>query len=302
MNTNDSIITAVLWSLDRCMVSFYQQPSEKEPRKLIETHNLPNANLSYCDITVLKIAPPAVNRLAHLAKLNVQNNKLTSLPAELWQLTGLRELNIGKNHITHIPPDIARLVNLCEFYVHKNAIHELPAQVGRLKNLRVLDITSNKLTFLPSEVLELNLDDLWCDGNDFTVDPSWKPMEDSYGMPTKSSDDCEILSLRSVCCQTIGAVILDNPDQIDELQHSCLTPAMLEQLSVASDPVCAPRCSICRSVIFHDGLSLVHIDTFKQASIPFVYRACSQTCSYKVRTEKQDVLSLQTLSLQSYQT
>ncbi|KAI9495467.1 hypothetical protein BDB00DRAFT_813460 [Zychaea mexicana] len=287
---NDTIITAVLWYLNGCMVSFYQQSNENDDRKRpLETLNLPYPNLSYKQINILKITQPAVNRLSYLSTLNLQNNRLTTLPPELWQLTGLQELNIGKNQITHIPDDIGYLVNLRELYAYDNAIQEVPSQLGRLTVLRVLDLTSNRLRWLPAEVLRMKLINLWIDKNKVLIKEeqppvSWKQLAAGlYMMPSSPSSSSfdEIMSLRSTCIQIIGQAILDDPDQLTALQDSCLTQIMLEQLSI--DPGCALLCTICQNVIFHGGLCLIYFDKFifeqsTMTKIPFLYRTCSQTC------------------------
>ncbi|KAI7852462.1 hypothetical protein BDC45DRAFT_537354 [Circinella umbellata] len=294
MNRNDTIITAVLWYLNGCMVSFYQQSDGEEQKRPLETVNLPYPNLSYRDINILKITQPAVNRLSYLATLNLQNNQLTTLPAELWQLTGLQELNISRNQIKSIPPEIANLVSLREFYAYNNQIQELPSQLGRLTDLRVLDLTSNKLNYLPVELLSLNMNRIWVDKNELfstkkkNMDgwKQWQKKEASSSPIYIPSAADDILSLRSTCIQTIGEAILDDPDQKEALQESCLTQGMLEQLSV--DPKSAPRCSVCQNIMFHDGLWLIHFDSFlKLTSIPFLHRTCSHTCWTDIRLKLQ---------------
>ncbi|KAI9259444.1 hypothetical protein BDA99DRAFT_538408 [Phascolomyces articulosus] len=287
MSCNDTVTTAVLWYLNGCMVSIYQQSDEEEQKRPLETLNLPYPNLSYKNINILKITQPAVNRLSYLATLNLQNNQLGTLPPELWQLTGLQELNISRNQITNIPPDIAHLVNLCDFYAYSNQIQELPSQMGRLTDLRVLDLTANKLNYLPAELLRMKFNRIWIDKNDLLsskeegVHDGWKQLQGRH-----FSSLGGILSLRSTCIQTIGQALLDDPDQRKLLQESCLTPGMLEQLSV--DPISASRCTVCQNIMFHDDLRLIRFESYKHwKQVPFLYRACSQTCWNKTRSKQQ---------------
>ena len=166
--------------------------------------------------------------------------------------------------------------------------------MGRLADLRVLDLTSNKLNYLPAELLGSNLNRIWVDKNELFSTKNnnmngwkqWQKEESSSStiyIPTMSDD---ILSLRSTCIQTIGQAILDDPDQREALQDSCLTEAMLEQLFI--DQKSAPRCSVCQNVMFHDGLWLLHFDSYlRLTSIPFLYRTCSQICWINIRLRLQ---------------
>jgi small GTP-binding protein len=74
---------------------------------------------------------------------------LTTLPAEIGQLTKLTWLNLGRNQLTTLPPEI-----------------------GRLTKLTFLDLTSNQLTTLPTELFQLiNLTTLYVSGNPLTSPP-----------------------------------------------------------------------------------------------------------------------------------
>ena len=50
------------------------------------------------------------DRAAHVAEeLNLGGNQLTSVPAEIGQLTSLRELNLSGNQLTSVPAAIREL-------------------------------------------------------------------------------------------------------------------------------------------------------------------------------------------------
>jgi hypothetical protein len=103
-----------------------------------------------------------------LVHLDVGNNKLTLLPAELINLVnlkllsirdnaGLRELppfgnykcleslrmrNVGK--VSALPPDLFTLKSLTELDLRENPqFVELPSQIGELTNLELLDLYGN---------------------------------------------------------------------------------------------------------------------------------------------------------------
>lgn len=231
--------------------------------------------------------------MTHLTKLELQGNRLTTLPAELWRLSGLEELNVGKNRITCIPPEIARLSQLRELYLYDNQIEHLPSQVGDLKQLQILDVTANKLSYLPAELLRLALTNTWIDRNDFAVDLKWKQKEGPFrirGASFSKTVPVDVLSLRSLCLQIAGSNLIElskkegNQElqhQLDMLQHqSCLSQLLLDELLQPLSPTFVPaHCYECGTILFHPGLSFIrYFDIYNRAKVPFMYRSCSQTC------------------------
>ncbi|KAI9312155.1 hypothetical protein BX666DRAFT_1989262 [Dichotomocladium elegans] len=282
--------TAVLWYLHNgCMVSFYRYTGENDTsnqKQNLGTQSLISTDLSFSKIRVLRIAQPAVPRLAHITKLDLGGNRLEVLPIELWRLTGLQELNVGKNRIKSIPAEITRLTSLRELYVYENCIKELPSQMGRLRMLKVLDVTGNQLTSLPAELLALPLVAVWIDKNAFRADLKWKQKEGPFvPVDLHSIEELSpLLSLRSICLQEIGTR-LDDEDR-EALHHSILSKSMIEQVLIA-DPDLAPSCSFCGTTLFHPGLLLKrHFDVYNRARVPFLYKACSQPCWDKIRHKR----------------
>jgi len=49
--------------------------------------------------------------------LNLQDNQLVSLPAEIGHLRSLRELNLGGNQLTTMPAEIGQLPSLKKLYL-----------------------------------------------------------------------------------------------------------------------------------------------------------------------------------------
>ncbi|TKA77695.1 hypothetical protein B0A55_04005 [Friedmanniomyces simplex] len=73
--------------------------------------------------------PPSEDEFSPLTPsitLILSTNQLTSLPAELFNLSNLTCLSLRSNHLTHLPAAIARLTRLTEFNIAGNGIRYLP--------------------------------------------------------------------------------------------------------------------------------------------------------------------------------
>ena len=61
--------------------------------------------------------------------MNLSGNELTSIPAEIEQLTSLRELNLGGNQLTTVPAEIGQLAALQVLYLGDNQLTSVPAEI-----------------------------------------------------------------------------------------------------------------------------------------------------------------------------
>ena len=98
--------------------------------------------------------PAEIGQLAALKEL-VLGNKLTSLPAELWQLTSLTVLSLHGNQLTSLPAEIGQLASLEQLVLSENQLTSVPAEIGQLTSLRRLYLDANQLTSLPAAIREL---------------------------------------------------------------------------------------------------------------------------------------------------
>ncbi|NWR79705.1 LRSM1 ligase, partial [Centropus unirufus] len=87
--------------------------------------------------------------LITLKVLDLHDNQLGSLPAEIGQLTSLQVLNLERNHLKCLPQSIGDLAQLQMLNVKGNKVKELPATVSGLRSLRTLKISGNPLQELP---------------------------------------------------------------------------------------------------------------------------------------------------------
>ncbi|NXG21854.1 LRSM1 ligase, partial [Grallaria varia] len=81
--------------------------------------------------------------------LDLHDNQLTALPADIGQLTALQVLNLERNLLKSLPQSIGDLAQLQLLNVKGNKLKELPGSVSGLRSLRALDVSGNVLQELP---------------------------------------------------------------------------------------------------------------------------------------------------------
>ncbi|KAI7904875.1 uncharacterized protein BX663DRAFT_469984 [Cokeromyces recurvatus] len=261
--------SVVLWHMNGCIATFYESKPDNQKKKVpIETVSFTTkAYLAFKKMNSLQIAPPAVPYLENLTSLQLQNNHLVSLPHELWRLTNLQELNLGSNQLKELPMQIGLLVNLRQLFLHNNHLTSIPSQIGNLKQLSLIDLTdNNRLIHLPAEILELKkLKVLWLGNNNFCQ---------------QKTNDLKVITLKSICLQTIG-LLCSIDQESKQIISENLPESVLEDKSILLSSAdkdlrtLIPRCYYCSSLLFHSDLHLIKLN---KENLPFLFRACSQTC------------------------
>ncbi len=94
-----------------------------------------------------------------LKKLHLSNvwstddkEKLTEIPAEVFELEWLEVLNLSVNRITTLPEAIARLQQLQSLHLSGNQITTLPEAIASLPQLTILDLDNNPIETPPEIV------------------------------------------------------------------------------------------------------------------------------------------------------
>ncbi|MEH2256825.1 COR domain-containing protein [Nostoc sp.] len=97
-----------------------------------------------------------------LKELNLSNDwntddkeKLTEIPAEVFELEWLEVLNLSYNQLTTLPEAIADLQKLTSLDLSHNQLRTLPKAIARLQQLTSLNLSHNQLTILPQAIADL---------------------------------------------------------------------------------------------------------------------------------------------------
>ncbi|MFS0516698.1 COR domain-containing protein [Nostoc sp. UIC 10607] len=202
-------------------------------------------DISGKDLTTL---PAEIGQLSNLSHLDLSYTQLTTLPAEIAQLSNLSHLDLSYNQLTTLPAEIGQLSNLKQLDLSYNQLTTLPAEIGQLSNLSHLDLTYNQLTTLPAEIAQLsNLNVLDFGSNQLTTLPAeiaqlsnLNLLDLTYNrLPTLPAEIGQLsnlsqLDLRSNQLTTLPAEIgqLSNLSQLDLRSNRLTTlPAEIGQLS-----------------------------------------------------------------------
>lgn len=107
-----------------------------------------------CTLRELKLAdndlegpfPASLSELSLLEILELQGNRLNSLPPEIRALTHLRTLNISDNRLADLPNELFTSVPIVELVASKNSFTGAFFDVDTVPHLQNLQLSSNSLT------------------------------------------------------------------------------------------------------------------------------------------------------------
>ncbi|MCS6823353.1 MAG: leucine-rich repeat domain-containing protein [Cytophagaceae bacterium] len=100
--------------------------------------------------------PNGSEKLVYLSKLNLFNNKLTSMSDKFGNFPSMISLDLSSNKLTSVSPVIGKMQYITELNLSKNQISSLPYEIGKLRNLRMLNLRHNALTSFPPSIATLN--------------------------------------------------------------------------------------------------------------------------------------------------
>ncbi|CAF0893967.1 unnamed protein product [Adineta ricciae] len=235
--------------------------------------NLRILNLNNNSITQL---PADIGCLINLEIFTIEHNQLLELPREIGLCTHLVELHLGFNSLTRLPLEIGYLINLQTLIVHRNDLLEIPESITNLKtSLKHLDIACNRLRIFPSKFYTLQLHEFHSEHN---------PLLER--VPIHSVQENEILTLKEICARrAMGELCNTNGGS------QAIPRAHLQKNSKAKDIlVQCTECQFCHNYFLNTWLECVEFidvqQTFKGAhsqqttiaTIPQRVLLCSYKC------------------------
>jgi len=112
-------------------------------------HLMRNTSLITCNLStnvISKIPPKLAMSFTLITELDVSNNRISTLPAELTACTTLETVNISGNSFIQLPPVLAEIPSLIKVIASKNFIAEVEVEALQyLPNLEHLNLEQNPL-------------------------------------------------------------------------------------------------------------------------------------------------------------
>ncbi|KAL9063600.1 MAG: hypothetical protein Q9157_008163, partial [Trypethelium eluteriae] len=180
----------------------------------------------------------SIGRLENLEILELQDNRLSSLPDTLRELINLRVLHLAENNLDMLPLDALVHLPLVDLSARKNKLDGalFPAHITSMPKLQKLDISSNGLASIDSGELSL---------------PSLQMLDISFNRITTLPDVSTWAELRSLLAEdnTIsnlpeGLTSLENIKNLDftgnDLRHLDARIGLMDSLTilkVAANPI-----------------------------------------------------------------
>lgn len=195
-------------------------------------------NLAYLNVNEnrLKTLPRELNSLP-LRHLVAVGNEIEVLPDELFKRrlrTTLEHLDISSNQLTLLPDTMSGMPRLTGLVARDNLLKKLPDALGFSPSLCILDVTNNELTYLPASLMKLALD--WVSVWNNPLSQEDLPMddpdeEDVYRQPLSLVDLAAQATLfvkrqRRLTAEDVPATLLERLRAATPC-HGCKRPVLL---------------------------------------------------------------------------
>ena len=107
----------------------------------------------------------AIKRALQTGGFQLIGQELTAFPIEVcridtlvfddqnwWDCNPITKMDLSNNSISELPAEIVKLPDLQLIRLKNNLVKQLPPQLFELQNLKSLDLAKNKLQALPQEI------------------------------------------------------------------------------------------------------------------------------------------------------
>lgn len=96
-----------------------------------------------------------INADKRIARLTIRRSNLSTLPAEIGNLTALTYLNVSKNSLEELPSEIGNLTAIESITFLENSLQTVPDSFANFTNIRELDFKENNFKTIPAVLLQL---------------------------------------------------------------------------------------------------------------------------------------------------
>mmetsp|Transcript_34425 Transcript_34425/g.86455 ORF Transcript_34425/g.86455 Transcript_34425/m.86455 type:complete len:813 (-) Transcript_34425:187-2625(-) len=124
-------------------------PTSPVPKSLLQLRALHRLYLSGNGLTSLP--SNFFTSLKRLRVLDLQQNKLTSLPEDISSMDKLKVLLLNQNRLSTLPDGVGMLRSIVQFELSENRLESLNPRLFELCTLRQLVLSGNHLTALPPD-------------------------------------------------------------------------------------------------------------------------------------------------------
>ncbi len=134
-----------------------------------------------------------------ITELLLHNNRISRLPADLFELHLVRVARLDHNELTDLPGEIKNWKRIEVLMANNNKLKRVPAQLGDLPKLRHLNLHNNLLTAIPLQLLSLNVRVLTLHSNP--------------GLPESQLRICQAVSLCDGCLDLSNCGCFRDPQE-----------------------------------------------------------------------------------------
>ncbi len=133
----------------RLLAHRLEQRPELAETELVLSETFGEGTVNPCRFVVVF---PQIGGLWTLTSLSLASNDIPCLQPQLFLLTNLEVLQLDKNRITTIPREIKKLKKLRRFSARENQLIKLPGALCQLANLEVVDLSDNNLLMISLKI------------------------------------------------------------------------------------------------------------------------------------------------------
>ncbi len=116
--------------------------------------------LSYSDEQRLSALPLELFQLTNLRKLKIDNTALDRLPPEIAKMTKLELIGLTRSSLFEFPKLIFNLIKLTSIHLGGNEIPSIPDEIRNLTKLKTLLLNSNQIRLVSKYICNLSLKSL----------------------------------------------------------------------------------------------------------------------------------------------